>query len=408
VSLLLGWKTRWATAICLVLAYSLQIRMPLILTAGHVLLRLLLFWSLFLPLGAVWSLDARRQRHRPPAGRGSVVSIASAAILLQVTMMYLFSGIAKWNEVWLRGEALSLAMQLDMYVRPLGRELLEYPQWLMLLTFLTLLIETAGPFLLWMPAANAQWRLTFLVVFWAMHLGIWLTMSIGIFSAVAMLAWVLFLPSEFWSTVERWLPTRWRQGNGSTETRASRLSFVPSLVCGAFLAYVLALNVAQVDSRWGDRWFGRELRFFGNATMVLQQFQMFDRPATNNFWWRMITPNSQGQIVDAFPEEPVVIADEASRPAPDAIYDSMPNQFWRRLLYNLATVDPSLVTADGPIEQIRRRVAERLWDMRIRYRFVPTSGPARLVCGRQRIAPSDEGAPVELETWATLDNPAYD
>jgi hypothetical protein len=175
-----------------------------------------------------------------------------------------------------------------------------------------------------------------------------------------------------------------------------------------FLVYVIALNVAQVDPRQGDRWFGRELRFFGNATMVLQQFQMFDRPATNNLWWRLITTNPHGQTIDVFPEEPQVIVDESSRPAPDAIYASMPSQFWRRFLYNLATVDPSLVTPDSPIQQMRDRAANVLWEIRVRYRLIEAGGRARLVCGRQRIAPADAGVPVELETWATLNRPESD
>jgi hypothetical protein len=46
---------------------------------------------------------------------------------------------------------------------------------------------------------------------------------------------------------------------------------------------------------------------------------------------------------------PVPIADPLQRPAPEAIYSSIPNQFWRRLLYNLAIVDSSLVTPESPI-----------------------------------------------------------
>jgi hypothetical protein len=234
-------------------------------------------------------------------------------------------------------------------------------------------------------------------------------MSIGIFSAVAMLAWVLFLPREFWSAVERIVPGRWRgERPTAVEPRVGRLGIAPTIVCGVFLAYVIALNVAQVDPRQGDRWFGRELRFFGNATMVLQQFQMFDRPSMNNLWWRLITTNPQGQTIDVFPVEPQVIVDESSRPASDAIYASMPSQFWRRLLYNLATVDPSLVTPDGPIQQMRERAANALWNLRLRYNGIETAGPAKLVCGRQRIAPADAGVPVELETWATLSRPESD
>ncbi len=196
IGLGLGFKTRIATCLCLVLAWSLQVRMPLVLTAGHVLLRLLLVWLIFLPCGRVWSLDARRQS---PPSSWRVVSIATAGLLLQVAMMYLFSGIAKWNEVWLRGDAIYLAMQLDMYVKPWGRNLLAWPQLCAGLTWGTLLLEIAGPLLLFMPVATRKLRATLCVAFYGLHLGIWLALSAGIFPLVAMVAWIPLWPAEVWS-----------------------------------------------------------------------------------------------------------------------------------------------------------------------------------------------------------------
>jgi len=59
VSLVLGLITRLSTLICLVGIVIVHDANPQILQGGDVLLRLLLFWSLFLPLGRMWSLDAR-------------------------------------------------------------------------------------------------------------------------------------------------------------------------------------------------------------------------------------------------------------------------------------------------------------------------------------------------------------
>ncbi len=385
VCLLLGWQTRLATAVCLVLAYSLQMRNPLILTAGHILLRMLLFWSLFLPLGAVWSLDAWRKRGksgsvgRPATARdeipaiaqgmrsttaygryGRVISIATAAVMIQIAAMYLFSGIAKWNDVWLRGEAMSLAMQLDMYVKPLGRELLQFPQLLMLLTFLILLLETIGPLLLWMPIGNAHWRAGLLVLFWLMHIGIWLTMSIGIFSAVAMLAWVVFLPREFWAWFAR-RPSKWIPSTEASDGSQNwqRLGLIPSFACGAFLVYIVALNIANIEPKHSHAWFRPELRKIGNATMTLQQFKMFERPAKENLWWRLVAYGQNGALQDALGPNHKYSFDE--RPAPNEIYDAIPSQFWRRLLFNLATMTES---EGAQLKAIRERCARALWRAR--------------------------------------------
>ena len=417
VCLLLGWQTRLATAACLVLAYSLQMRNPLILTAGHILLRMLLFWSLFLPLGAVWSLDANRRNGKsgsvgPPRrgakardGYGQVVSISSAAIMVQVAAMYLFSGLAKWNDVWLRGEAMSLAMQLDMYVKPLGRELLAFPALLVLLTFSILMLETIGPLLLWMPIATTQWRAGLLVLFWLMHIGIWMTMSIGIFSAIAMLAWIVFLPREFWEAFARGpnesIPTKSNDTHG-TSRNALGLSWVPSIACAVFLLYVVALNVAYIDPAKSKSWFGPPLRQFGNATMTLQQFKMFERPAKDNLWWRLVFSNANGSHIDAFPPGPRPLTNLEQRPEPDEIYFSMPNQFWRRLLFNLATANTQTPEDRAQLDRLRQRAGEVLWGLRRDERSFVPSGLVEFYCCQQSIAPAEWESPIESTKWATI------
>ena len=64
IAVLVGYRTRLATALSLVMLVSLQARNPMVLNAGDPLLRRLLFWSVFLPLGASWSVDARLTEQR--------------------------------------------------------------------------------------------------------------------------------------------------------------------------------------------------------------------------------------------------------------------------------------------------------------------------------------------------------
>ena len=112
VALGLGFHTRSATLASWLLLVSLQNRNPLILTGGDELLRLMLLWSSFLPLGAVASLDARRTP--APLSQWSVVSVAGAALLLQIALLYPISALFKLREpAWQSLEALRLALSVD-------------------------------------------------------------------------------------------------------------------------------------------------------------------------------------------------------------------------------------------------------------------------------------------------------
>ena len=81
IALLVGFYTRAATFLSFVLLLSLHNRNPLVLHGGDSLLRLLLFWSLLLPLGACWSLDRRLGLEPPPPG-DAAASAATAGFAL--------------------------------------------------------------------------------------------------------------------------------------------------------------------------------------------------------------------------------------------------------------------------------------------------------------------------------------
>ena len=60
VALILGYRTRLALVLSWLLLASLHARNPILQYGGDHLLRMLLFWSLFLPLGCYWSIDRLR------------------------------------------------------------------------------------------------------------------------------------------------------------------------------------------------------------------------------------------------------------------------------------------------------------------------------------------------------------
>lgn len=345
-AMLLGFQTRLATFVCLVLLWSLQVRNPLVLTAGDILLRMLLFWSLFLPLGKVWSIDASNSDKRPR--QWNIVSVATVGIMLQVAYMYFFSGIAKWNEYWLSGSAIEYSMNLEMYVKPFGAMLVEYPTLMKILTYVTLLAEVICPILLFVPRITTFNRGVAMGVFWLLHIGVWLTMSIGLFSITAICAWVVFIPSEQWDVMlgqpvgfSNQIPPRKKSW-----TRAFQF------LAGLFLVYITLQNLSNAGV-WPANKISM-LEKFGASTMTIQKFRMFDQPPAVSPWFEYTAELEDGEKVDLFH-----FPHRQFGHKPESVFDFMQSHSWRRVHSNLVT---ELGDDTGSKSQIHQEIRQRMLD----------------------------------------------
>ena len=93
--LLVGWRTQFVTFISWFLLIGVHERNFAIMQGGDVVMRMLLFWGMFLPLGACYSLDALR---RPMAEwRPRVLSVGSVAYLVQICLVYFFVKPLAWG-----------------------------------------------------------------------------------------------------------------------------------------------------------------------------------------------------------------------------------------------------------------------------------------------------------------------
>lgn len=151
ICMILGYRTRLMTIIVWVMVISIQFRNPMLLNAGDTLLRLLLFWSMFLPLGAYWSVDRWREA-APRRLSMQFLSIGTIGLLLQIAFVYVFTALLKTGDAWrVDGTALYYALNMDQLVTPFGAWMTQFPDLLRLLTFATLGLEAIGPFLLFFP-----------------------------------------------------------------------------------------------------------------------------------------------------------------------------------------------------------------------------------------------------------------
>jgi hypothetical protein len=203
MAMMLGYRTRLATVIVWVLVVSIQARNPFVLSGADSLLRVLLFWAMFLPLGAVWSIDAYRQADKPRLSM-RFLSFGTIGIFLQIGFMYWFTAILKSSPAWRSdGTALYYALNAGHITRPFGEYLSQFPELLRVLTHASLALEVLAPVLLFSPFLTGPLRTLAVASVMAFHLGIFLTMDVGIFPWTSASCMVCFLPSWFWDTLLR-------------------------------------------------------------------------------------------------------------------------------------------------------------------------------------------------------------
>jgi predicted DCC family thiol-disulfide oxidoreductase YuxK len=213
LALLVGYRTRAATILSWLLLISLQARNIPISQGGDVLLAMLLFWSMFLPLGARWSVDAALQT-RPERGSGDgYFSIATMALLLQCMSVYFFSAQLKAGSAWMPdGTAVYYALQIDYLATPFAVWLRQFPDLLTLLTYYVWWLELLGPLLIFSPILFLPLRLALMAMFISMHIGFLLCLEIGVFPLISITSLLAFTPGWVWDQLATRLRTPERAG----------------------------------------------------------------------------------------------------------------------------------------------------------------------------------------------------
>ena len=196
LALVLGWRTRLATFATWLLLLSLHHRNGLVLNGGDRMLALLLLWGNFLPLGARWSLDARAS---VPVRANSTTSIATAALLVQVALIYIFNALYKTGEPWQKdASAIADVLHLESYATPLGHYLLGFPGLLHASTRAVWWLELLGPLLPFLPWRHGTARLLAAGLFMGFHAALFCTLRLGLFPLIGVVAWLPFLPGAVW------------------------------------------------------------------------------------------------------------------------------------------------------------------------------------------------------------------
>jgi hypothetical protein len=309
LALLVGHRTTLATVVLWFLTASLQLR-NLFIGAGYdALLRLLLLWGCFLPLGARWSLDAGRAdpSRAPPT---HVLSVGTVALLAQVLIVYWSAAVAKWDvAAWREGTALATILDDDFRTTALGAVLGRYPDLVGLLGRAVVGLELAGPALLLAPIATGPLRTAAVVALCAMNLGFGLCLELGLFPWVSSVALLALLPAWFWDRLAGRPASAVEAGAAPAGVPRRRLA---DGLCAVLLAYVVGWSVGVARDpgyRAPDA-----VAWLGSSLFLQQDWRMFAVPASRTGW--MVVP---GRLLDGTALDLFAGGGRVPRVGPDAV-----------------------------------------------------------------------------------------
>ncbi|MGD1955693.1 MAG: hypothetical protein ACFBZ9_10760 [Sphingomonadales bacterium] len=204
--LLIGYRTRLATVLSFVMMASITNRNLILNQGGDDLCCALLFWAIFLPLGARFSVDdAMRPEHesQPVAVQGPAnpyFSIASIAALLQVSYVYVFGAFLKTGDAWHKThDAIYYALSAESVSSALGERLLDVEWLLQPMTQYVYWLELLMPLYVFTPIFFVFFRTLGVAALIALHLGFALFLSVGLFPLISISSLMLLIPGAVWN-----------------------------------------------------------------------------------------------------------------------------------------------------------------------------------------------------------------
>lgn len=242
VMLFIGYRTRLFTVLSWVMLLSLHNRNSLILQGGDDLLRMVLFWGMFIPWGARYSCDKLLNIQRDFfVDIKTIFTVATVAYILQICYIYSGSALLKGPEWHTNFTALYYAYSLDQIAYPLTKCYYYYPELLKKLTAVAYYFELLVPLLFFIPFKHAQFRLLGVISIIVFHLFNSMHLLIGMFPIIGICTVVGILPSFAIDRLELWFSS-------------IKLKIAQSFLgWSAFIAYLINWKTpVYVHSRWKE------------------------------------------------------------------------------------------------------------------------------------------------------------
>ncbi|MFT5208039.1 MAG: hypothetical protein ACI9CF_001803 [Candidatus Omnitrophota bacterium] len=205
VMLIIGYRPPLMSFFCWFLLLSLQIRNSYISSGADTLFRMLMFWSMLLPMGAKFSVDEALDADYTKPKPNSILTVGTVCFLIQILIIYLFTSALKTGSEWRTdGSAVYYAMSIDQMTSVFADTLLQVPIVMTVLTFSTWWFELLGSFLFLIPFCFGPIRTFTVFAFMTMHFNFGLLLRIGIFARCNLVGFFPLLPTWFWE----WLKSK--------------------------------------------------------------------------------------------------------------------------------------------------------------------------------------------------------
>lgn len=313
--LTLGLFTRPATIVAWIAVVSLIRRTSPANNSGDLWLACQLLWATFLPLGARWSFDGRRNALVPPPS--AAFSIATVVAVLQLVAVYLGAGLAKCNSTWFAGDALRSGLSVHDHGTSLGMAIGANPWVTRPLQWAVPIAELVLPLAL-LAIPSARFRLGIVALAMAFHAGIWALMSVGLFAAVGLVAWLPLVPASAWPAEPA--------DTGGHSVGLGRPATVGCSLLAAVAAVAFAIQ--SVAPRPGP--LPEPLATAANLAFLSQEWRMFGTVRSQEQW-----VSCRGRLADGRVIDPLRRGQPAIDGAPPGGFASLPNHRWHRFLWRL-------------------------------------------------------------------------
>ena len=330
IGIIIGWRVRGCLLAAWLITLSLHNATWPLLNGGDTLMRMLLFWGMFLPWFQKTAQGGSGINRLAP-------SMGTLAIMLQMVLVYVCSAVLKSNEDWLSGRALEGCLSNDLYATPIGKALVNWPGCLKILTWATLGLEWVAPLILLFGQPRPTLRLTAVIALVAMHLIIMLTMHVGLFSLVSIAGLSLFLPTRCWDRYAPFMRTPIQVDSRAVTHAPVDQSWAArgrAWICLLALIWISLVNLHGLP--------GKPLPWLGHASLeclrtglgLWQRWGMFETIPKLNGWYVAKLTLENGQELDLLDK-----AEGLSWQRPKNPSGMFPNHRWRKIFREMAHED---------------------------------------------------------------------
>jgi hypothetical protein len=332
ISLILGFWTRISTVVSWWMLVCLQHRTPILLDGGDIHMKIMMLFSCFLPLGEVWSLDARRKQNTSTDGRKkyAIQSPVTAAWTLQLCLFYFMAAVLKSDPEWrVHGDALFYTLSIEQFATEFARTLTDFPSLLRILSFAALFIEFTAPLFFIFPIWNGLSRTIGILLVCCLHIGIALTLHLGLFMPACFIVLIGLVPSWLWDSLQ--------QRTLARDDFEPLSGLRPFLINSCLSMFMVFFSLVQNFAVWPDLHIKLPPRMippvlaYGRLFSILQFWGLFaPRPFREDGWFVGAGVLKSGATVNLLepqrpypPERPLLLSTQFK------------NQRWRRYFQSM-------------------------------------------------------------------------